>query len=229
MKLADRIFDIVFAACLAIAIAATATLAGCGGVKLANLDAVPRAQYSRTVTDATGAKCQAWLPLVVRAEVGQAYLRTALEASQPWADALGFAPLVPAKDGEDATLTISVEPCPDKAPVKLGSCSLLAQTVQYCDGAVYRQNVQLFIVGDALQEFYTLMHELGHALGAYGDVGHSADPTSIMFPELGSQTALMSFKAEDSGPDAPVSHDPPQYVRPADGASVRSAWGLAAR
>ena len=201
--------DTVFHLCMAIALAFVIFMlvTSCGYPR-PDLDKVPRGQISRVVS-VEGQTCRAWIPLIVRAELGQEYLAAALAAAQPWADALRFAVAVPALEGEDATVTVSLDACPPEYVTKTAPyCARLAQTHQYCDGGVYRQDIQIFVPGDSAALYLVLMHELGHALGVNSGAdafGHSPDARSIMFHEL-----------SDSG----------LTVRPADVASVRKVWGL---
>jgi hypothetical protein len=220
--------EALFHLCLVAALAFVAAIfcSSCAH-PLPDLGKIPRGQYSRTVTDIHNVTCQDWLPLVARVELGQEALTEVLRAAQPWADELGFALVVPAKDGEEATLTVSVEACPDEwrkpaAPF----CGRLAQEYKVCEGGVARHRIELFIVGDAVQDFYTLMHELGHALGADGTgdkFGHSADRSSIMYPEISAENSLMGG---DAGADAKMSIGPVQWVRFDDVAAVRRSWRL---
>lgn len=198
--------DTIFYMCLgyALAFVAVTLLASCNH-SLPDLDKVPRQQYSRTV-HASGTTCQAWLPFVVRAELGQEYLAYALRAAQPWTDALGMAVIVPAREGEDATVTISIEVCPDElATAEAPYCQRLAQTARRCDGGVYRQHVEVFVPGSAAKLVAILTHEIGHVLADPDDPDHSEDPASIMYRYV----------------------EGPQRVMSADVTSRAAFWGVA--
>jgi hypothetical protein len=224
MYLAGRrisVADIVSNVCLATAFAfLVGALAACGPRPVPDLSKISRHQISRTVT--VGADtCSAWLPLVVRSEVGQEYLAAALEAAQPWSEATGFALAVPALDGETANVVVSLEPCPaeyvtNNAPY----CQRLAQTRQRCESGVYVQTIELF-VPDQARLVLILMHELGHAFG----LDHVEDAADIMFFAIRAPSELMDGEA---GPDAKVPHLPdlPQVVTDADARALRKAWGL---
>lgn len=230
MRLARRLtptHDTVFSLCVsaAIAILCIALATSCSR-PLPDLGKIARGQYSRTVH--SGAQtCQAWLPLVVRASAGQDSVAPTIEAAQPWVDSVGAMLIVPAQEGEDATLTITIDACPVEYVTKDAPfCHRLAQTHQWCDGSVYRQEIQVFVQGDATQDYFVLMHELGHAFGVADgadDSGHSRDPRSIMFHSIDIES--VSLMGGEFGPDA-VTQGPTQWVRAADSASVRKTWGF---
>jgi hypothetical protein len=216
----DTVFDLVLTACVAIAFAAL--LLSCSR-PVPDLGKVPRGQISRVVRYGD-VECRAWLPLIVKSEVGQDYLAAALQAAQPWADAVGFAIAVPALDGEAPTASIEVDACPAEYAHGL-TCARLAQTNGACANGVYKQTIQVFVTGDEAQLFYVLMHELGHVLGVNlgaDDSGHSADEASIMFHAVNAPS-LMEGPA---GPEANFGDSPAQWVRDADVASLRRIWAL---
>lgn len=180
---------------------------------------VPRVQLTRDVGG-----CVASLPLVARAEFTDD-LSTVLDAAHPWSDAAGRTVVVPALEGELPNLTISVLPCPD-ALREGASCAHLAETTGRCEAGAWRVEIQVFVVDTGLE--FTLMHELGHALGVdlgCDKFGHSCAPWSIMFHQLDGRNALMSFPDDEAGPDAPLPGIY-QWVRPADAAALRRAWSL---
>lgn len=226
MRLAPR-HDTVFSFCLSAAIALLClALATSCSHPLPDLGKVPRGQFSRTVSDGTRT-CQAWLPLIIQSEIGQEYVALALQAAQPWVDSVSFAVAVPALEGEQPTVLLTIDTCPPNFVTATAPyCKRLAQTSGSCDGNVYRQTVQLFVVGDSIQVFYTLMHELGHLLGVDDGadaVGHSADEKSIMFHAI----EVPELMSGDAGPDAKMTLEPVQWVRPADSAALRKTWGFA--
>lgn len=211
------IHDIVSSVCLALGLAMVgAVLAGCAARPI-DYTKVPRGALTR---DMNG--CTANLPLVARAEFADD-LEATLVAAAPWSDAAGLVVVVPAIGDEDADLTVIITACPDDQLRSDGSCKHLAETSGRCVGGKWRSEISLFKVDDATP--YTLMHELGHALGVNlgcDKYGHSCAPASIMFHQLSDRNALMSFP--ETGADAPIG--PYQWVRPADEAALRRVWGL---
>lgn len=179
----------------------------CACHALPDLGKAPRGQFSRTVTDAKGVKCSAWIPLVVRSEYGQQYVAIALTASQKWVAELGLAVAVPALEGERATLTISFAACPQASRDGEWGCKRWAETEQHCaDDGVYVQDVRIFAPASVAELAQVLTHELGHALGVNEGAdayGHSPNARSIMFHAV----------------------DASGMVLPEDGAAVRKAWG----
>lgn len=209
--------DTIFALCLAAALAMVAALVGVGCSRpLPDLSKVPRAQFSRTVI-AGGVECAAWLPLVVRASVGQEFVELALEAAQPWVDSVGMAIAVPAVGDEVSNVDIVIRPCPaERARDTFPYCNAIAQTSGVCEGGQYRQKIEVFFVGSASAFVATLEHELGHTLGAKNlgdsDGNHNTDAKSIMFRSI----PIVVSKAN------PLR----QGVTDVDAASVRAVWGL---
>ncbi len=212
----DLILDTLFAGFVACILFAFLSLTGGCAHPSADLGKVPRGQFSRTM-HVGGQTCRAWIPLIVRSEIGQGYLAVALQAAQPWSESIKFAVAVPALEDEQATVELVVDTCPAEYVIPtVPYCKRYAQTSGRCDGGVYRQTVQLFVIGDAVQVFMTLMHELGHLLGVDGGEasGHSPDTASIMFYQI--------------DPPAPAAKRaaPGQWVRDADAAALRKTWGL---
>lgn len=214
MRLARRLtptHDTVFSLCISAAIAIVCLALASSCVRpLPDLGKIPRGQYSRIVR--SGAQtCQAWLPLVVRASAGQEFVALALEAAQPWAASTGLAIAVPAVGDEPSNVDVILRPCPDgKASDSFPYCVVTAQTAGACDGATYRQVITIFFAGSSATVVATLIHELGHALGADGG-DHNASPRSIMY-----KTTPLSVSE---------AHPLAQSVTPEDAASVRAAWG----
>lgn len=221
MKFAkDR--DVTASLCLGAALLFVAVALGSCARPLPDLSKVPRGRVTRTV-DVAGVACKAYLPLVIRAEFAQDYLGTVLAAAQPWAEATGLAVAVPALPDELASVDIVLEPCPSKfvrneAPY----CARYAETARECRAGELHQEIRLF-VPDGATDFYVFMHELGHALGAWGGNAHNSAEWSIMAPTIRAPR-LMDGPA---GPDVSAKPEAtPQWVRPEDAASVRRAWGL---
>lgn len=221
MKRANQDREVLMSLCVGAALLFCAAVLGSCARPLPDLSKVQRGWLTRTVT-VGGEPCMASLPIVIRADFAEEYLATALAAAQPWAEAVGFAVAVPALPDEQATVGIVIEPCPsqfvkNEAPY----CQRFAETARACHNGQLYQEIRLF-VPDAATDFYVLMHELGHALGAWGGTEHSTAEWSIMFPTIRAPR-LMDGEA---GPDASAKTDAPQWVRPEDAASVRRVWGL---
>lgn len=172
-------------------------------------------QLEHDATDNGGLTCRTSLPLAVSTDVPNAgYVELTLEASRPWASALGYVVARPAGEDEMATLLVTNEPPPKDHPHRWAS------TASYCFGGRMVRVIEMYQPGDEAQDYYVLMHELGHALGVDQDgdeYGHSSDPASIMYPNVA------SVADDESGPDA-ESKPFPQWVRPRDGAAIRRAW-----
>jgi hypothetical protein len=213
------VHDIVAFVCTAFGLAmVAAVLAACAASQV-DYSKVPRAQLTRAESG-----CTASFPLVARAEFADD-LQALLRASGPWSSAADRVTVVPAVEGESDNLRVTILPCPDALVRKDGSCAHLAETWGACEAGAWRQEIRLYVVDEDLN--LTLMHELGHALGVdlgCDKWGHSCAPWSIMFHTIDDRNALMSF-SDSAGPDAEM-HGPYQWVRPADAAALRRAWGL---
>lgn len=210
---ADRIVQSV---CLAVALILVGVVLGsCARPIIARSEA-KRGRYWREVTVGTQT-CRAELPLVVRFDGPALDLAPDVYAADAvWSEVLGYPVLVPARGDEDHTLFVNVDAPDDDHPNRL------AEVVEWCDGPVYRQRMTFFVTGDADQNYYTAMHELGHALGVdhrCDENGHSCDPQSIMYRSVRAPDIM----GGEVGPDG-VIEMPGQWVRTADRKALRRAW-----
>lgn len=194
--------------CLGVAVAFALVIAciigGCRAHTLIAPAGRDRAIVSRALRVGS-LECTSELPLIL---APTPLARQTFEALQPWRDALGFDPVVLAHEGEAPTLIVRSQVRPPEYPDRLGQVERAV-----CRDGVLVQTISLFVDGDGAVVYYTLMHEIGHALGANlgaDEHGHSPNRGSIMFPTL----------------SAASSRGPAQWVTADDVAAVRRAWGL---
>lgn len=164
-----------------------------------------RGKFTREVIDSEGRRCTSSLPFTVAFDgVDSAEVYA---ADAPWSHALGYPITTPAGPGEMPEMVITTDVRPTDHPDWIGSDE------RYCDGGVYRHRITLYVAGDAVQDVFILMHEIGHALG----VEHSLADASIMHATI--TPALMSGRV---GPDSEA--PPAQWVRVRDVNVVRALW-----
>jgi hypothetical protein len=166
-----------------------------------------RGTYYREFRDYRGERCISELPLTVGFDGVEP--SDFFPADLPWSQALGFPVTVPAREGERPDLLVTLDVRPAEHP------TWIASTHSECESGRLRQTLSVYSVGDDVETFFIVVHELGHALGVdlgCDEYGHSCAEWSVMYPRV--HSLLGEWDAES----------PAQWVRPADAAALRRAW-----